>query len=163
MVPAGDIEAWVDKWFTIPAAEGGSGFADVEIMESVYIPAQGHADEIDEVEQEIKELDLDAPDYDERHAELRAERARLIALGTEPAHTEDWPTGIKLGDYWRTLDTAGKRDYLTSAGIKVFAARKKSELEEREAGQVAGEMTCWIEGDPRRVLGTLALKVPVSA
>ena len=163
MVPAGDIEAWVDKWFTIPAAEGGSGFADVEIMESVYIPAQGHADEIDEVEQEIKELDLDASDYDERHAELRAERARLIALGTEPAHTEDRPTGIKLGDYWPTLDTAGKRDYLTSVGVKVFAASKKSEREEREAGQVAGEMTSWIEGDPRRVLGTLARKVPVSA
>ena len=101
--------------------------------------------------------------WDEIRRWRKAERARLIALGTEPAHTEDWPTGIKLGDYWRTLDTAGKRDYLTSAGIKVFAARKKSELEEREAGQVAGEMTCWIEGDPRRVLGTLALKVPVSA
>jgi len=163
MVPADDIEAWVDKWFTIPAAEGGSGFADVEIMESVYIPAQGRADEIDEVEQEIKELDLDALDYDERHAELRAERARLIALGTEPAHTEDRPTGIKLGDYWRILDAAGKRDYLTSAGVKVFAASKKSEWEEREAGQVAREMTCWIEGDPRRVLGTLARKVPATA
>ena len=42
------------------------------------------------------------------------------------------------------------------------AASKKSEREEREADQVAGEMTCWIEGDPRRVLGTLARKAPAA-
>ena len=44
--------------------------------EVVVTPGHGHEDEIYEVERDPRELDLDAADYDERHAQLRAERAR---------------------------------------------------------------------------------------
>ena len=142
MIPAADIEAWVDEWFTIPASAGGSGFADVEILESVYVPPQGHADEIQEIDDEIDNLNKNDPDYIHDLTLLYAERQRLAELGTEPAHTEDQPTGIKLGDYWPTLDTAGKREYLVNAGVKVHANRDDR----------------WVTGDPQRVIGALQHK-----
>lgn len=146
MVRADDIEPWVDLWFTIPAAAGGSGFSDVEIMETIQIAAKGHADEVAEIDTEIDALDKNDPGWLAEVTRLYAQRADLVAKGTEPAHTEDHPTGILLGDYWPTLDDAGKRDYLRRAGVKVYASR-----EDR-----------WITGDPHKVLGALAhpAKVP---
>jgi len=142
MVRADDIEPWVDEWFTV------GPFKDVEIMETVHIPAKGYADEVAELETQIRELDLDSPDYDETHAALRAERARLLALGTEPAHTEDRPTGILVGDYWPTLGGAGKRDYLRRSGVKVYAASKTADPD-------SGGMNARIVGNPYKVIGAL--------
>jgi DNA invertase Pin-like site-specific DNA recombinase len=157
-VRADDIEPWVDRWFTHDGP-----FADTEIIETVYVPAKGYADEISDIEQEIAELmhDLDAPDFDRQLAELRTQRARLIDLGTEPAHTEDHLTGILLRDYWPTLTAVEKHDYLVRADVKVYAASLESEREAREAGEIAGDMNRWIEGDPRKVIGTLARKPSV--
>jgi DNA invertase Pin-like site-specific DNA recombinase len=140
MIPAQDIETWADEWFTIPADAGGSGFADVEIMETIRVPARGHAEEVADIDQAIDDLDKSDPGYLAEVTRLYAERERLVALGTEPAHTEDRPTGVLLGNHWPTLSPAGKRDYLRRAGIKVFASK----------------VDRWITGDPRRVIGALA-------
>jgi DNA invertase Pin-like site-specific DNA recombinase len=160
-IPAADIEHWVDQWFTIPADAGGSGFADVEIVETVPVPAKGHTEEIQEIDNQIDDLSKDDPGFLAEVTRLMTERTRLVELGTEPAHTEDHPTGILIGHHWPTLDAAGKRDYLRRSGVKVYAASKKTERAEREAGLVAGGMECWITGDPRRVIGTLARPVTV--
>ena len=141
-VPLAGIEDWVDLWFTIPARKGGSGFADTEIVETVPVPAKGHADDVAAVEAELRDLDFDAPDFAERQAALLAERARLRALGTEPARTDERPTGVKLGKHWRTLDAPGKRDYLRRAGVKVYASKADR----------------WITGDPHKVIGALRKK-----
>jgi site-specific DNA recombinase len=135
MVRADDIEPWVDAWFT---ADGP--FAEHEIRTTIRVPAKGYADEVAELELEIRELDLDDPDYDETHAALRAERARLLALGTVPAHTEERETGVLVGQHWPTLDDAGKRGYLRRAkDVKVYASK-----EDR-----------WITGDPHKLIGSL--------
>jgi DNA invertase Pin-like site-specific DNA recombinase len=157
MIPADDIESWVDMWATA-SSEGDPdifAFGDREIVETVHVPAKGHADEVAEIEAQIKELDLDDPDFDVKLADLRAERARLIALGTEPAHTEDRPTGIFLGDYWLTLDAAKKRDYLIRAGIRIYAVSSE------HGDEVEGPFRRLI-GDPARVVGALRMPAETS-
>lgn len=163
MITARDIESWVDQWFTTSRERGGFGYADVEIVETVNVPASGHAEEVAEIESEIRDLDLDAPDADRRFTELRAARAELLAMGTTLAHTEDRPTGVTLGEYWPTLTATEKRDYLRRAGVKVYGISVKSTVRDaRAVGQdavVIGPVNAWLgEASPERVMGKLARK-----
>jgi site-specific DNA recombinase len=156
MIPADDIEPWVDMWAT-ESAEGNPdifAFGDREIVETVHVPAKGHADEVAEVDQEIDALDKNNPGYLAEVNRLYAQRARLIALGTEPAHTEDRPTGILLMDYWPTLDTAEKRDYLVRAGVKIHA------VSSGHGDEVEGPFRR-LTGDPARIVGALTLPATV--
>jgi hypothetical protein len=143
-IPAAGIEEWVSNALT---QKGGLfSYADQELKQLIYVPARGHADEIQEIDDEIDALDRNDPNYRVEWARLMDERDKLIALGTEPAHTEEFNTGILLRDFWRMLTKAGKRHYLIMAGVKVYAYRD----EERR-----------IEGDPSRVHGALTLNPEV--
>lgn len=119
MIPGHEIERWVDDHFSDPAL-----FGDLEVIERTFVPPRGHAAEVAEVEADIRDLaaDLDRPDWADRMAKLRAERARLLALADEPAHWEDRKTGETVAQRWRHLTTAQKRDYLIRSQTTVYAA-----------------------------------------
>jgi hypothetical protein len=75
MVPQADADARIRKDFTQGADSGQ------ERCEECPVPgAGGRRDELDQNARDIAELDIDAPAYDERLAELRAERKRLQSL-----------------------------------------------------------------------------------
>jgi site-specific DNA recombinase len=133
-VRADFIEPWVDQWLD------KAPLIDDEIKEYVYVPAKGHADEIQEIDDEIDGLPKDAPDYLTEVTRLYAERERLIGLGTEAAHTEKRSTGIHLRDYWPTLDAAGKRDYLRRADVKVYVTPDKQVRVEGELNKIIGAL-----------------------
>lgn len=115
MYPLEDLDAWVNERMARVR------FPRYEI---VVTPGHGHENEIYEVEQDLRELDLDAPDYDARHATLRAERARLRALPSTVDKVERKKTGDRIGQYWQTLETeADKRAFLLKLGVKVYVRR----------------------------------------
>lgn len=115
MYPLEELDAWLDR-----------RMARIKLprYEIVVSPGHGYEDEIYEVERDLRELDLDAPDYDERHAALRAERARLRALPATPDTVERRKTGQSIGQYWVTLETGeDKRAFLVKHGVKVYVRR----------------------------------------
>ena len=115
MYPLDELDAWVE------ARMARVRFPRYEI---VVTPGHGHEDEIYEVERDLRELDLDAPDYDERHATLRAERARLRALPATADKVERRKTGDSIGQYWASLQTeADKRAFLLKLDAKVYVRR----------------------------------------
>lgn len=93
----------------------------LELIERRMIPGSGHDEAIASVEADIRDLDLDDPDYLAKHQALLAERARLKALPAEPARVMERPTGIKVAEYWGSLDGQGKRRFLLAAQVKVTA------------------------------------------
>lgn len=111
--------------------------------ETITIPGHGYQDEIAEVEQDLRELDYDAPGFLERQAALLAERARLRNLPSVPARTQRRPTGDTIGQHWSSLTTeADKRDFLLRLGmvIRVRPGRKaKNQGEEDVPDLVAFE------------------------
>jgi hypothetical protein len=84
MVPAAAPDALVDR---IMAA------MDADVMESRLIPCHDHSAEIDGVKMDLRSLYPDVDDYDDRHAELRAELARLKTLPAVPDRVEWTATG----------------------------------------------------------------------
>lgn len=115
MFPLDELDAWTE------ARMARIKFPRYEI---VVTPGHGHEDEIYEVERDLRELDLDAPDYDERHAELRAERARLRALPSTADKVERRKIGDSIGQHWETLQTeADKRAFLLKLDVKVYVRR----------------------------------------
>ena len=99
---------------------------DRKVIERTVVPGNGHDDAIEQIDQDIRDLDPDAPDYDDQHAALRAERRLLQALPTEPDRIIERPTGMTVRELWATLDVAGKRDLLLRAGVKIKAVRGKA-------------------------------------
>lgn len=99
-------------------------FGSREIRERVKVPGSGHAEEIELVEHDIRALDLDDPRYDEKLAEMRAERSRLKAAPPEPDRIEDRPTGVTVAERWASLDEAGKRGFLLHAGVRIYASKE---------------------------------------
>lgn len=119
MIPAAEIEDWVNGTMSDPGMYG-----NLKIIERTFVPPRGHAAEIAEIEADLRSLDWDDPDFAERQAALLAERARLTALGTEPAHYEDRETDETVADRWTRLTTAERRDYLRRADARIEAASR---------------------------------------
>ena len=91
-------------------------------MISQLVPGANHTDEIERLKQDHSELDFLAPDYDQRHAELIA---RIRELAHEDAEhpnpdrvelVDSWKT---LGEVWRELSTAEKRDLLLDRSARI--------------------------------------------
>jgi site-specific DNA recombinase len=115
MYPLEELDAWV---------ETRMARTRFPLYEIVVTPGHGHEDEIYEVERDLRELDLDAPDYDERHATLRAERVRLRALPSTADKVERRKTGTSIGQHWSTLETdEDKRAFLVKLGAVVRVRR----------------------------------------
>lgn len=134
MIPLEMLEEYVDQWFTDPCVFGAH-----EIVETQIIPGYNHENEIAEVERDIRELDMDDPAYLDKVATLRAKRAELKALPSEPDRITECPSGITVAEYWRSLDDRGKRDYMIKAEIQVHASRDEQ----------------WMTGHPDKIIGTL--------
>jgi hypothetical protein len=92
-----------------------------ELVERLVMPGRGHGDEIADLEQQIRDLDMDDPAYLTRQAELMTERKRLKELPAEGAKVVEMPTGVTIGHHWPTLDTPGRRAWLAAGQIKVMA------------------------------------------
>lgn len=106
-IPQDDLHAELEK-----DLEQYFGYGNLERR---LIPGSNHNDEIEGLEAQIRELDLDSEDYDADFARLRAQRAALKALPSEPDRVEWEPDGRTFGEVWRGLDTAGKRAKLIQA------------------------------------------------
>ena len=144
MVPLNDIEGWVNLWFT---ADGP--FARVEVIETTLVPGDDHQAEIEEVEAELRELDFDDPDFDERQRVLRGERARLKALPSEPSQVVEQSTGQTVGEVWQSLDGEARRTYLLAAGVKVRV------MSNGTLRTQPGQEVRYVTGDPHKVIGTV--------
>lgn len=119
MVTAANIEAWVNMQMM------GEPIGPELIIETMWVPGHGYEEEIEQVEQEIRDLDFDDPEYDEKHAALRAEHKRLRELPAVPAKSEEKKTGETVADRWKRLDAPGRRDYLLRANAKVYVSGKQ--------------------------------------
>ena len=176
MVPLDDVDAWLHAWFT----EDGT-FARTEIVETITVPGDDHAEEIAEIEADIRDLDFDSPDYAELHATLLAERARLRSMPSEPAQVIERPTGRTVGDVWASLDDRQRRRFLLAAGMRVHCLSNAT-LRDQSGGyrqnptQPSGLMLrnrlvlprpeswgepqerekIYVTGDPTRIEGALA-------
>jgi len=81
-------------------------FGKYHVYETVVIPGEGYAEDIADVEAELRELDFDSPDFGVKQAKLLAERSRLKALPSKPARTER----VDTGRTWQPgLDRNGNR------------------------------------------------------
>ena len=70
------------------------------IMRRELIPGRNYDDDIDAIRAQVRGLDIDAPDYDERHAALMTELRRLRDLDTTPDRWELRPTRETWGGRW---------------------------------------------------------------
>ena len=95
------------------------------VLEFRLIPGKNYDDDLDLIKAQIKALasDVDADDYDERHAALMAERKRLKDLDTMPDEWREEPTGETYGAKWKSADFAGKRAILND--VKVYAGKNE--------------------------------------
>jgi hypothetical protein len=115
-------------------------FSNLIVFEQVVIEGSDHADEIADVEGRLHDLDFDAADYIQRHAQLLAERKRLQGLPVEPTRVEERPTGKTVADVWASLDHAGQRRYLLATGMRVIVTDKH---------------TARMDGDPTKIAQAL--------
>jgi site-specific DNA recombinase len=93
---------------------------------TVTIAGHGFEEEIREVERDLRDLDLDDPQFLEKQAALMAERKRLRELPMTPTVTDKQPTGDTIGQYWQTLESdEERREYLINQlGMTVRVRRR---------------------------------------
>lgn len=96
----------------------------VPIMEKTVTRGQSHLSEIAAIEQRIRELDLDDPDYDDMLSELRRQRTELKNATKERDRVHYTATGQTVEDYWPTLDKDARRLFLLGTKVKVYAVRE---------------------------------------
>lgn len=127
MIPQADTDAKVNEWFT------AGPVSNEQRIETIVIPGTGHQDELEQNARDIADLDIDAPSYDARLAELRAERKRLQSLPGEADRIEHRFTDQTVREFWLSLSTAERRAFLLDHGIRVFASREYWNLDTGEA------------------------------
>jgi DNA invertase Pin-like site-specific DNA recombinase len=93
------------------------------VMKMTLVAGENYDQDIDLIKARLKALDQDGPDYDEQHAALRAELARLKDLDTIPDRWEPRPTGQTWGGVWDDLGPAERSRWLARQGFRVTATR----------------------------------------
>jgi hypothetical protein len=86
------------------------------------IPGKNYFEEIARLRQDRNELnedELGAEVYDQRHAEITAEIRRLSNLPAEPDEVKRVKSGKTIVQHWKTLNPAGRRDWLKENGWKI--------------------------------------------
>lgn len=92
---------------------------DQEIIET-RIPGVDHLDEIAAVQLAVRDLDVMADDYDQRHADLMTELRRLKALPVTPARIITQPTGRSEGDAFKAMGFEERQAFIRLWTLKVF-------------------------------------------
>lgn len=112
-----EVEAWV--------AGQVAGFGEELHMVPAFMPAEIHLDEIKMVELQIRALDQDAGDYDDKHTALRTERKRLVHLDEEAkaGGIQLVSSGKTIAREWDDRDQEGRREFLLDRGCEVHAVR----------------------------------------
>lgn len=90
-----------------------------EILEKRVTPGHNYDDQIANVRQDIRELDPEAEDYDQRLADLRAELHRLRGLPSTPDRIEWIGSGRFAADEWPAWSKAERRAFLIDNGFEV--------------------------------------------
>ena len=94
---------------------------DEPYFEETLIAGADWSEAIAGVQLQIKDLDQDADDYDERHAALRAELKRLKALPVEPPRIERVRVDFKTeGDAFREMTPDERRVFIRRWTLTVF-------------------------------------------
>ena len=86
-------------------------YDEPEILET-RIPGVDHLDEIAAVQLAVRDLDVMADDYDDRHAELMKELRRLKSLPVMPAKITTMPTGRTEGDAFKAMDFGERQAFI---------------------------------------------------
>lgn len=84
---------------------------DLEVTE-IFVPGTDYTEDIARAELGIRDLDLDADDYDEKHAALRAELKRLKALPVQAPSITVRATGRTEGEAYAAMDPEERRAHL---------------------------------------------------
>jgi hypothetical protein len=114
-IPMADLEEWIDH-IMVP----GGLYGSEPVWRKVITGGTSNRALIMKLDRKIHALDLDADDYDEQLTALRAERKALKdAEVKHPASVDYEDTGMKVSDYWWTLDPQVQRQFLLLAGIKI--------------------------------------------
>jgi DNA invertase Pin-like site-specific DNA recombinase len=98
---------------------------DLPVKVLQVVPGTDHAAEIEENRFAIKALDVDDPEYDQKLADLRAERARLRDLPAVPDRLDEVPTGETYGQVWKRLSPAERGPWLRKRGHKILATKDR--------------------------------------
>jgi hypothetical protein len=105
------------------------GSLNEPVTELVLIPGHNYEDELDLIKAQIKALDVDDPEYDDRHAALMAERSRLRSLDTVPDEWERRPVKDAKGNIvthasrWAAFSTRDRGEWLQRHGFTFRASR----------------------------------------
>jgi hypothetical protein len=115
MIPLAMADDLVSEWMTEVVGSN-------KVIQRTLVPGHGHEEDIADVEADLRSLDFDDPDYEEKSVALRAERKRLKDLPAVPARIEEIELDITIRELWEaTALTEVRRDYLTAEGVRVFA------------------------------------------
>jgi DNA invertase Pin-like site-specific DNA recombinase len=144
LIPMDELDASIEPWMTTGSSEGGA-FGDNEIVMVGRARTSKREARMTEITDAMRDLALDDPSYDEKHAALRAEWNRLRTQEPEEEEPVEKPTGMLLKDYWPTLSDEEKRLHLLTTGFKFRAWRD-------EDGKVHAYPS---GGDPARIIGAL--------
>ena len=81
---------------------------DAGMVRTIIIPGHDNQAEIDALKMDLRGLDFDAADYDERHAQLRGELASLKDAPATPDEIRTESTGETYAGHWASLETAAR-------------------------------------------------------
>jgi DNA invertase Pin-like site-specific DNA recombinase len=112
------MDARVDTWFSADERPH---------LVPQTVPGENHSDEIARLKQDLSELDVMADDYMERVAALRSQITELVREDEEnpnPDRVELVDSGQTVGEVWRGMTTAQRRDMLKSRNIRVIWGSK---------------------------------------
>ncbi|WP_176955460.1 recombinase family protein [Sinosporangium album] len=125
-IPAAPVESHVEE--SLLAWAG-----DIKRLEPVHFEGVDYSEEIQQVEDSIKELEEDrylyglysgpegAARYREIYARLEQIHAELTARPTSPARTDWVDTGETYASYWNSLSEQQQAAELRAMGVKVYA------------------------------------------
>jgi DNA invertase Pin-like site-specific DNA recombinase len=95
-------------------------YDEPEILET-RIPGVDHLDEIAAVQLAVRDLDVMADDYDDRHAELMAELRRLKSLPVTPAQLITRPSSQSEGEAFKAMDFEERQAFIKLWTLTVYA------------------------------------------
>lgn len=117
MIRLEELEAHVDLLFS------PRYFGKEAVTELLITPGTDYTEEIAEIGADIRDLDLDDPDYDQKYSDLMTQRIALKALPVRAATSQLVDTGKRLHDVWSAQDDAERRSWLLAHGYKLYVSK----------------------------------------